>query len=96
MRKEVRVNFTVPDDTITSKIGLLTTRWLKMKKIMAWFILAKEIWTNKIKKSTSDTLEKLANVELLEKTANSIFKMVQLKPFGGKDEDSKCKLRQKN
>ena len=27
LRKEVRVNFTVTDDTIISRIGLLTTRW---------------------------------------------------------------------
>ena len=33
------------------------------------------------------------NVELLEKAANSIVKMVQMKSFG-KEKDSKCKLRQ--
>ena len=27
LRKEERVNFTVTDDTIISRIGLLTTRW---------------------------------------------------------------------
>ena len=75
----VRVNFTVTDDTIISRIGLLTTRWLKMKKIMAWVILAKEIWTKQIKKPTFGNLEKLMNVELLEKVANIIVKMVQLK-----------------
>ena len=38
LRKDVKVNFTVTDhsDTINSVIGLLTTRQLKMKKIMAW------------------------------------------------------------
>ena len=82
LRKEVRVNFTVTDDTIISRVGLLTTRWLKMKKIMAWVILAKEIWTKQIKKPTSYNLEKLMNVELLEKAANSIVKMVQWKSFG--------------
>ena len=82
LRKEVRVNFTVTDEAIISRIGLLTTRWLKMKKIVAWVILAKEIWTKQIKKPTSDNLEKLMNVELLEKAANSIVKMVQLKSFG--------------
>ena len=56
LRKEVEVNFTVTDDTIISKIGLLTTRWLKMKKIMAWVILGKEIWTKQIKKPTSGNL----------------------------------------
>ena len=75
----VRVNFTVTDDTIISRIGLLTTRGLKMKKIMAWVILAKEIWTKQIKKPTFGNLEKLMNVELLEKVANIIVKMVQLK-----------------
>ena len=49
---------------------------------MAWVILAKEIWTKQIKKPTSDNLEKLMNVELLEKAANSIVKAVQLKSFG--------------
>ena len=70
------------DDTIISKIGSLTTNWLKMKKIMAWVILAAEIWTKQIKKPTSDNLEKLLNVELLQKAANSsIVTMVQMKSF---------------
>ena len=80
----MRVNFTVTDDTIISRIDLLTTRWLKMKKIMAWVILAKEIWTKQIKKPTSDNLEKRMNVELLENAGNSIVKMIQLKSLGEK------------
>ena len=82
LREEVRVNFTVTDDTIISRTGLLTSRWLKMKKNMAWFILAKEIWTKQMKKTISDNLEKLVHVELLEKEPNSIAKIVQLKSFG--------------
>ena len=41
LKKEMRVNFTVTDGTIISKISLLTTRWLKMKKTTAWVIPAK-------------------------------------------------------
>ena len=82
LRKEVRVSFTVTDDTIISRIGLLTAKWFKMKKIMAWVIQAKEVLTEQIRKPTSENLEKLMNVELLEKAANSIVKMVQLKSFG--------------
>ena len=76
LKKEVRFNFTAVDDTIISRIGLRTTVWLKMKKIIAWVILAREIWTKQIKKPTSNNLEKLMNIKLLEKTANSIVKMV--------------------
>ena len=43
LRKELRVNITVTHDTIISRIGLFTPRWLSMKKIMVWVILAKEI-----------------------------------------------------
>ena len=50
LRKEARIDFTVTNDTIISQICLLTTKWLKMKKIMIWVILTKEIWTNQIKK----------------------------------------------
>ena len=82
LREEVRVNFTVTDDTIISRTGLLTSRWLKMKKNMAWFILAKEIWTKQMKKTISDNKEKIVHVELLEKEPNSIAKIVQLKSFG--------------
>ena len=82
LRKEVRVSFTVTDDTIISRIGLLTAKWFKMKKIMAWVIQAKEVLTEQIRKPTSENLEKLMNVELLEKAANSIVKMVQLRSFG--------------
>ena len=71
------------NDAIILRIGLLTTSWLKMKKIMAWVILAKEILTKQIKKPTSDNLEKLINVELLEKAANTIIKLAGLKSFQG-------------
>ena len=70
------------DDTIISRISLLTTSQFKMKKIIGWIMLAKEIRTKQIIKPKSDTLGKIMNVELLEKTANSIVKMVQLKSFG--------------
>ena len=91
LRKEVRVSFTVTDDTIISRIGLLTAKWFKMKKIMAWVIQAKEFWTMKIKKLTSDgNLRKLMNVELLEKVGSSFVNIVQLKSFG---KDFECKLR---
>ena len=55
----MRVNFTLTDDTIISRIGLLNARCLKVKKIMACVILAKEIWTKQIKKLTSENLKKL-------------------------------------
>ena len=47
-----------------------------MKKIMAWVKLVKEIWTKQIKKPTSDNLEKLMNVDILEKPVDTIVKMV--------------------
>ena len=83
-------------DTIILKVGLLTTRWLKIKKIMVWIILAKEIWIKQIKEPTSDNLEKLMNLELLEKAANSVVKIVQLKSFGEEMQILKCKLKQQN
>ena len=70
------------DDTIISRISLLTTSQFKMKKIIGWIMLAKEIRTKQIIKPKSDNLGKIMNVELLEKAANSIVKMVQLKSFG--------------
>ena len=70
------------DDTIFSRISLLTTSQFKMKKIIGWIMLAKEIRTKQIIKPKSDNLGKIMNVELLEKAANSIVKMVQLKSFG--------------
>ena len=96
LRKKVRVNLSVTDGTIISRIGLLTTIRLKMKKIIAWVILAKETWTKQIKKPTSGNLEKLMNVELFEEAANSIVKMVQMKSFGERNKDSKCKFGQQN
>ena len=70
------------DDTIISRISLLTTSQFKMKKIIGWIMLAKESRTKQIIKPKSDNLGKIMNVELLEKGANSIVKMVQLKSFG--------------
>ena len=67
-----------------------------MKKIMAWVILAKEIWTKQIKKTNIWQCVKLMNVELLEKAANSIAKMVEMNSFGGRNKNCKCKLKQQN
>ena len=78
----MRVNFIITDDTIISRISLLTTSQFKMKKIIGWIMLAKEIRTKQIIKPKADNLGKIMNVELLEKGANSIVKMVQLKSFG--------------
>ena len=63
---------------------------------MVWIILAKEIWIKQIKEPTSDNLEKLMNLELLEKAANSVVKIIQLKSFGEEMQILKCKLKQQN
>ena len=76
----MRVNFTATDDIIISRIGSLTISWLKMKKIMALLILAKEIWIKQIKKATSNNLRKLKDVEVI----------------WGRNKGSKCKLRQQS
>ena len=90
LKKEVRVTFTVTDDATISRIGLLTTRRLKMNNIMVLVMLAKRFWTMKIEKLTSDdNLRKLMNVELLENVGSSFVKIVQLKSFG---KGYKCKL----
>ena len=90
LKKEVRITFTVTDHATISRIGLLTTRRLKMNNIMVLVMLAKEFWTMKIKKVTSDNLRKLMNVELLEKVGSKFVNIVQLKSFG---KDFECKLR---
>ena len=91
LKKEVRVTFTVTDDATISRIGLLTTRRLKMNNIMVFVMLAKRFWTMKIRKITSyDNLRKLINVEILGKVESSFVKIVQLKSFG---KGYKCKLR---
>ena len=79
------------DHATISRIGLLTTRRLKMNNIMVLVMLAKRFWTMKIRKITSDdNLRKLINVEILEKVESSFVKIVQLKSFG---KGYKCKLR---
>ena len=90
LKKEVRITFTVTDHATISRIGLLTTRRLKMNNIMVLVMLAKRFWTMKIEKLTSDdNLRKLMNVELLENVGSSFVKIVQLKSFG---KGYKCKL----
>ena len=91
LKKEVRITFTVTDHATISRIGLLTTRRLKMNNIMVLVMLAKRFWTMKIRKITSDdNLRKLINVEILGKVESSFVKIVQLKSFG---KGYKCKLR---
>ena len=91
LKKEVRITFTVTDHATISRIGLLTTRRLKMNNIMVLVMVAKRFWTMKIRKITSDdNLRKLINVEILGKVESSFVKIVQLKSFG---KGYKCKLR---
>ena len=91
LKKKVRITFTVTDHATISRIGLLTTRRLKMNNIMVLVMLAKRFWTMKIRKITSDdNLRKLINVEILGKVESSFVKIVQLKSFG---KGYKCKLR---
>ena len=51
---------------------------MKMKRVMAMIILAKNQWIKKIKKQTSDKQSKLL---MLENAATVIFRMIQRKSF---------------
>ena len=55
----------IHDDDVISRLETLTLNWLKMKRVMAMVILAKNQRIKKIKKQTSGEQSKLLNVEML-------------------------------
>ena len=62
LKNGVRVNLARINDDVISRLEALTLNWLKMKRVMAMVILAKNQWLNKIKKQTSDKQPNLINV----------------------------------
>ena len=81
LKNGVRVNLARINDDVISRLESLTLNWMKMKRVMAMIILAKNQWIKKIKKQTSDKQSKLLNVEMLENAATVIFRMIQRKSF---------------
>ena len=69
------------NDDVISRLESLTLNWMKMKRVMAMIISAKNQWIKEIKKQTSDKQSKLINVEMLENAATVIFRMIQMKSF---------------
>ena len=52
LKSGVRVNLERINDDVISRLEALTLNWLKMKRVMAMVILAKNQWIKKIKKET--------------------------------------------
>ena len=65
LKNGVRVILARIHDDVISRLETLTLNWLKMKRVMAMVILAKNQQIKKIKKQTSDEQSKLLNVEML-------------------------------
>ena len=61
LKNGVRVNLARINDDVISRLESLTLNWMKMKRVMAMIILAKNQWIKKIKKQTSDKQSKLIN-----------------------------------
>ena len=79
LKSGVRVNLERINDDVISRLEALTLNWLKMKRVMAMVILAKNQWVKKIKKEASNKPSKPLNVEKLENAATVIFRMIQRK-----------------
>lgn len=72
----MRVYLARINEDVISRLDSPTLKWLKMKKLMAMFILAKSKWINKIKKQTSDKQSRLLHVEILGNAAKLVFKLI--------------------
>ena len=81
LKNGLRVNLARVNDDVISILEALTLNWLKMNRVMAMVILAKNQWLNKIKKQTSDKQPNLINVEMLENAATVIFRMIERNSF---------------
>ena len=64
-----------------SKLEMIPSSWIRIRKIMAVVLLAANIWIKRITKSRLAEITTLINMELLEKAQKMIFKMLQQHSF---------------
>ena len=77
LKNKLQLNIIKTDITVTSKLEMISSSWIRIRKIIAVVLLVANIWIRRITKSRPSKIITLINMELLEKAQKMIFKMLQ-------------------
>ena len=81
LKIKLQLNIVKADITVPSKLELISSSWIRIRKIMAVVLLAANIWIKRITKPRPSEITTLINMELLEKAQKMISKMLQQHSF---------------
>ena len=77
LKNKLLLNIVKADITVTSKLGITSSSWIRITKIMAVVLLAASAYIKRVTKPTPSEITTYINIELLEKVQRIIFKMPQ-------------------
>ena len=81
LKNKLQLNIVKADITVTSKLEIISTTWIRIRKIMAVILLATNISIKRITKPRPFEVTTLIHMTLLEKDQKMIFKMLQQHSF---------------
>ena len=81
LKIKLQLNIVKADITVPSKLEMISSSWIRLRKIMVVVLLAANIWIKRITKPRPSEITTLINMELLEKAQKMIFKMLQQHSF---------------
>ena len=68
LKNKFQLNIVKADITVTSKIEMISSSRIRLRKIMTVVLLAAIVWIKRITKPRPSEITTLINMELLEKT----------------------------
>ena len=76
LKNKLQLNIVKADITVTSKLKMISSSRIRIRKIMTVVLLAANVWIKRITKPRPSEITTLINMELLEKAQRMIFKML--------------------
>ena len=76
LKNKLQLNIVKADITVTSKLDMRSSSWIRIRKIMTVVLLEANVWIERITKPRPSEITTLINMELLEKAQRMIFKML--------------------
>ena len=83
-KNKPQLNIVKADITATSELEIISSSWIRIRKIMAVVLLVANLWIKRITKPRPSEMTTLINMELLEKAQRMIFKILQQHSFSHK------------
>ena len=80
LKNKLQLNTVKADIAVTSKLEVISSSWIIIRKIMAVVLLAANVWIKRISRRRPSEITTLINMELLE-NAQKIFNMLQQHSF---------------